>query len=314
MQLVRGLHNLDERHQGSVLTIGNFDGVHLGHQAILKRLIDCAKFHQVPATVMIFEPHPEELFAANNAPARLTSLREKLIQLKRYNIERVVIIKFNRQFSQMTAEDFVTELLVKKLGIKHLIIGDDFRFGYQRQGNYSLLQKLSTEYLFELENTKTLSMDGNRVSSTLVRDALARGDLSYAEKLLCRPYSITGRVFHGDKRGRTIGFPTANILIKSCVNPLKGVYAVKLILNEGTQQQTEHFGVANIGQRPTVGGMREQLEVHCFNFDEDIYGQAVMVQFFNFIRREQKFDGLEQLVEQIGKDVIRAKKMFALEI
>jgi len=311
MQLVRGLHNLDESHRGTVLTIGNFDGVHRGHQAILKRLQQCAQEHSLPSTVMIFEPHPEELFNAKNAPARLTRLREKLVQFERFNVERVVLVKFNRQFSQMTAGQFVEQLLVTKLGIKHLIIGDDFRFGYKRLGNYQLLEELAKVHQFQLENTQTLKLDEQRISSTAIREALAQGEMKKAELLIDRPYSISGRIFHGDKRGRIIGFPTANLLLHRCVIPLRGVYAVKMILNEGKTNQTEHQGVANIGNRPTVEGLREQLEVHLFNFDQDIYGKAVVVNFLYFIRSEQKFSNLERLKEQINKDVDCAKLFFS---
>ncbi|MCP3675125.1 MAG: bifunctional riboflavin kinase/FAD synthetase [Gammaproteobacteria bacterium] len=310
MQLVRGLHNIDDSHRGSVLTIGNFDGVHKGHQAILKRLQKCAFDHRLPSTVMIFEPHPEELFNPQNAPARLTRLREKLIQFKRYNVERVVLVKFNKQFSQMTADQFVIDLLLGKLGVKHLIIGDDFRFGFKRQGDFQMLGKLAETHHFHLENTHTLTLAEERISSTAVRQALSLGDLDKTEKLLDRPYTISGRVFHGDRRGRTIGFPTANILLHRCVSPLNGVFAVKLLLNEGKPNQSRHNGIANIGNRPTVGGLREQLEVHIFDFEQDIYGEAVEVTFLQFIRTEQKFSDFEQLKEQISKDENSAKQFF----
>ncbi|PCJ46690.1 MAG: bifunctional riboflavin kinase/FMN adenylyltransferase [Gammaproteobacteria bacterium] len=310
MQLVRGLHNVKDYHRGAVLTIGNFDGVHRGHQAILKRLVECAAIYQQPATVMIFEPHPEELFNAQQAPARLTRLHEKLVQFKRLHIERVVIVKFNRQFSNMSAEEFVTDLLLKKLGIEHLIVGDDFRFGNKRKGNYQLLQRLAKQHQFELESTDTLTEKDQRISSTAVRDALAEGKMELAKQLLARPYSISGKVFHGDKRGRTIGFPTANIHLHRCVSPLSGVYAVRLILDEGNGIQSEHQGVANIGRRPTVDGTRQQLEVHLFDFNQDIYGRAVVVEFLMFIRNEKKFSDFEQLKGQINKDAQSAREHF----
>jgi len=311
MQLVRGLHNLDHSHWGSVLTIGNFDGVHKGHQAILQRLEQCAADHQEPSTVMIFEPHPEELFNRDNSPARLTRLREKLTQFKAFNVDRVVLVKFNQQFAQMTAEHFVTDLLLDRLGVKHLIIGDDFHFGYKRQGNYQLLTRMADEYQFHLENTCTLSLGEERISSTAVRQALTSGDMNKAEALLGRVFSMSGRVFHGDKRGRQIGFPTANLLLHRNVLPLNGVFAVNLILNEGKSNRSEHQGIANIGSRPTVDGLREQLEVHLFDFDADIYGKAVTVEFLQFVRSEQKFSGLEQLQVQIEKDVASVKEYFS---
>ncbi len=310
MQLVRGLHNLDHSHWGSVLTIGNFDGVHKGHQAILQRLEQCAADHQEPSTVMIFEPHPEELFNRDNPPARLTRLREKLQQFKHYHVDRVVLVKFNQQFAQMTAEQFVTDLLLEKLGVKHLIIGDDFHFGFKRQGNYQLLTRMAEAHNFHLENTSTLSLGEERVSSTAVREALTSGDMKKAEALLGRVFSMSGRVFHGDKRGRQIGFPTANLLLHRNVLPLNGVFAVNLILNEGKSGRAQHQGIANIGRRPTVDGLREQLEVHLFDFDAEIYGKAVRVEFLQFVRSEQKFSGIEQLKAQIEKDVASVKHFF----
>lgn len=311
MQLVRGLHNLDDSHRGSVLTIGNFDGVHKGHQAILQRLENCAADHQLPSTVMIFEPHPEELFSKDNPPARLTRLREKLVQFKQFHVDRVVLVKFNQQFSRMTAEDFVMKLLLEKLGVKHLIIGDDFHFGYKRQGNYQMLEQLADKHLFHLENTHTLTVAEERISSTAVRQALAAGNMKKAELLLGRAYSMSGRVFHGDKRGREIGFPTANLLLHRRVLPLNGVFAVNMILNKGKSDQIIINGIANIGRRPTVGGHREQLEVHLFDFDADIYGKAVIVNFLQFIRSEEKFSDIKQLQSQIRKDVECVKQFFA---
>jgi riboflavin kinase/FMN adenylyltransferase len=225
----------------------------------------------------------------------------------------VVIVKFNRQFSKLSAEDFVSELLINKLGVKHLIVGDDFRFGNKRQGNYQLLQVLAKQHQFQLESTQTLTEKNQRISSTAIRDALAAGETDCAKQLLARPYSISGKVFHGDKRGRSIGFPTANVHLHRCVSPLSGVYAVTLKLNEDDVSQTEYNGVANIGRRPTVNGLRQQLEVHLFNFDQDIYSQSVVVEFMMFIRPEQKFSDFEQLKEQIGKDADNARLFFSKE-
>ncbi|MCP4274321.1 MAG: riboflavin biosynthesis protein RibF, partial [Gammaproteobacteria bacterium] len=209
-------------------------------------------------------------------------------------------------------EQFVTDLLLDKLGVKHLIIGDDFHFGFKRQGNYQLLTRMAEEHNFHLENTCTLTLGEERVSSTAVREALTSGDLIKAEVLLGRVFSMSGRVFHGDKRGRQIGFPTANLLLHRNVLPLNGVFAVNLILNEGKSNTTEHQGIANIGRRPTVDGIREQLEVHLFDFDADIYGKAVTVEFLQFVRSEQKFSGIEQLKAQIEKDVASVKHFFNL--
>ena len=256
MQLIRGLHNLNDNHRGTVLTIGNFDGVHLGHQHILKRLVACAAEHGMTSTVMIFEPHPEELFNKDTPPARLTRLREKLVNFKRCHVDRVLLVKFNKSFSSMTAEHFVNELLIKKLAVKHLIIGDDFRFGYKRKGDYQLLKALSEEHQFVLENTDTLMHNDQRISSTAIRNAIAKGDLDLAKQMLGRSFSISGRIFHGDKRGRSIGFPTANIHLHRKRSPVSGVYAVQLLIGDLDEQKTVVNGIANIGNRPTINGKR----------------------------------------------------------
>jgi riboflavin kinase/FMN adenylyltransferase len=309
MQLVRGLHNIKSPGQGTVLTIGNFDGVHRGHQAILDRLIESAKEHDLPSTVMFFEPHPEEVFQGDNAPARLSRCREKVMYFKDYGIDQVIAVKFNQQFSQMSAERFLKELLIEQLGVKYLIVGDDFHFGHKRQGNFAFLKQHAEELGFGLEQTPTLSDAEMRISSTSVRNALANNDLALAEHLLGRPYEMTGKVIHGDKRGRTIGFPTANVLMHRKKSPLSGVYAVRVKLPDSAGDKIL-FGVANIGRRPTVGGTREQLEVHLFDWQKDIYGRAIQVEFAWFIRGEKRFESFDDLKQQIAADAASAKQFF----
>ena len=302
MQLVRGIHNIKASDHGCVLTIGNFDGVHLGHRRVIAGLVErAAELNCVPA-VMVFEPQPQELFAPNSAPARLTRLRDKYVLLEQLGVKRLICVNFNKHFANFTAEHFVEHLLVEKLGIKHLIIGDDFRFGKNRLGNFAMLKQAGQQFDFGVTDTQSFRVEHHRISSTAIRQALERDDLLEAERMLGRPYSIIGRVFHGDKRGRTIGYPTANIKLKRRVSPVSGVYAVAI-----KAMNNKFYGVANIGSRPTVAGIRQQLEVHIFNFSDNIYGQIIEVDLLKKIRAEKKFDSLEKLTEQIDIDSQQAK-------
>ena len=305
MELIRGIHNITAVHRGCVLTIGNFDGVHLGHQEVLNGLKLRAKELGLASTVMTFEPLPQELFKGKQAPARLSRLREKLRLLGDYNIERLLCIRFDRKFAAITAPDFIEQLLVKKLGVKFLVVGDDFRFGHGRSGDYEMLVAAGQKFGFEVVSTQSLKVSNFRVSSTLIREKLAAGDIEQAQQMLGHPYIISGRVRHGDKKGRTIGFPTANIALERKVSPLHGVYAVEVALHG-----KNFSGVANIGQRPTVNGSRMQLEIHLFDFQGDIYGEAIDTQVMHKIRDEFKFESFEQLKQQIARDVLAAKHFF----
>mgnify|MGYP000079545294 FL=1 len=310
MQLVRGTHNIALQtqfsHQGCVLTIGNFDGVHLGHVRVIEALVTQAKKLSVPSAVMVFEPQPQELFSPETAPARLTRLRDKYVLLKRLGIDYLICVNFNRKFANLSATEFVEQLLVKKLNIKHLIIGDDFHFGKNRTGNFSMLQNAGNKFNFSVTDTASYKLENCRISSTEIRKALLNGNLAEAERMLGRPYAIIGRVFHGDKRGRQLGFPTANILLKRRVSPVSGVYVVKVNTQAGTFN-----GVANIGQRPTVLGIRQQLEVHIFDFDQTIYGQTIEVELLHKLRNEIKFTSLAALTEQIAIDCDNARKVIS---
>jgi len=228
MKFIRGIHNLREQHRGCVLTIGNFDGVHRGHQALLAQLCKEGRQRNLPVMVMLFEPQPLELFAAEKAPARLTRLREKVRYLEQAGVDAVLCVRFDRRFAARTAQSFVADLLVDKLGVEFLAVGDDFRFGAGRQGDFLLLQNAGVEYGFDVISTQTFCDDGKRISSTAIRQALAEDNLSMANALLGRPFSISGRVVHGDALGRTIGFPTANLPLRRTVSPVKGGYAVEV--------------------------------------------------------------------------------------
>jgi len=307
MELIRGQHNLRPRHHGCVATIGNFDGVHLGHQAILRQSAEPARALGLPLTVITFEPQPQEFFAPEAPPARLMRLREKLLALQQYEVERVLCLEFDRRLAAAPAHRFIDQLLVNRLGIRYLVVGDDFRFGHRREGDFELLCQVGQERGFQVANTHSYIYQGQRVSSTRIREALAQGELELAECLLGHPYSICGRVAHGDKRGRTLGFPTANIHLHRRSTPLAGVYAVRMH-GIGTEPIA---GVANLGRRPTVGGLRMQLEVHLFDFQQDIYGRHVQVDFLAFLRPEQRFDSLDALQRQIQTDSGQARTFFA---
>ncbi|RTZ24533.1 bifunctional riboflavin kinase/FAD synthetase [Vibrio penaeicida] len=303
MELIRGIHNIKPRHKGCVLTIGNFDGVHLGHQQVLKQVSQQAQKMGLPTMVMTFEPQPMEFFARNKAPARLTRLRDKIVQLEKLDIQRLLCVNFNANFSSMSAEGFIRDLLVAQLDVKFLVVGDDFCFGKGRKGNFEMLKSAGEELGFEVVSTQSFKMDQLRVSSTAIREALATDDFSHAEKMLGRPYSINGRVSHGRKLGRTIGFPTANIPLKRCVSPVSGVYVVEVIGIDGSV----YGGVANIGQRPTVDGIRQQLEVHLFDFNSNLYGKQLEVSLLHKLRDEIKFDSLDALTAQIELDAEAAR-------
>ena len=309
MELIRGQHNLRPWHHGCVATIGNFDGVHLGHRAILDQLAVQAAHWRLPRLVITFEPQPQEFFAGPNAPpARLMRLREKLLALDGLGIERVLCLKFDHRLAALPATEFIDELLVNRLGIRYLVVGDDFRFGHRRAGDFAMLVEAGQRHGFEVTDTHSYILDGERISSTRTRQALAHGDLKTAARFLGRPYDMCGRVAHGDQIGRTIGFPTANIHLHRRVTPVYGVYAV---LISGAHLQPWP-GVANVGRRPTVRGIRQQLEVHLLDFKGDLYGQQVKVDFLHYIRPEQRFDTLLALQAQIQRDTLTARKYFAV--
>ena len=306
MQLIRGLGNLPQNLHACALTIGNFDGVHLGHQAILRHLRTKADELHLPLVVMLFEPQPREYFCTENAPARLMRLRDKLRYLKQAGVDMVIVAKFDRTFADLPAQQFIEDWLVRKLNVKFLSIGDDFKFGSKRQGNFALLQQAGEKFGFTVEDSRSFCLDELRISSTAIREALANDDLKLAEKLLGRPYRILGRVIHGNELGRTIGFPTANIRLHRQVNPVKGVYAVKVRLKSGAFFN----GVANIGTRPTINGVNQLLEAHLFDFQGDLYGQWLDIEPCHKIRNEMKFPSFDDLKAQIAKDVETAKNVF----
>lgn len=307
-KIIRGFHNLLPAVTGCVATIGNFDGVHLGHQAVLQQLAMKGDTLGLPAIVITFEPQANEFFAPDKAPPRLCRFREKVEALRCYSIQQLCVLKFNQQLAQMEADEFIQRLLVDGLNVQYLVVGDDFRFGKARLGDFAILQQAGARFGFQVVNMHTFSIEQQRVSSTRVRQALGAGDLLLVEKLLGRSYRMSGRVAHGDKRGRTLSFPTANIDLHRHKVPLSGVYAVQLFGIAGEPIK----GVANVGMRPTIAGLkRALLEVHLFDFDRDIYGEHVQVHFLQKLRDERKFADLDALTKQINKDCQHAKMYFS---
>ena len=304
MQLVRGLHNLRPRHRGCVATIGNFDGVHRGHQAILKRLRERAADLGLPSCVVIFEPQPREFFAPDKAPARLTRLREKLCLLSEQGVDLVLCLAFNRRLRELSAAEFVHATLVEGLGVRHLEVGDDFRFGCDRAGDFNFLLKAGAAEGFSVEAATTIEVDGERVSSTRLRQVMAEGDLQLAQRLLGRPFSLTGRVMHGQKLGRRLGAPTANIQLKRRSTPLSGVFTVSTEVDGQVR-----LGVANIGMRPTVeSDGKPHLEVHLPDYQGDLYGRLLCVTFHKKLRDEQRFASLEALKAAIDADIAATRE------
>lgn len=305
MQVFRGI---PQRAQHStVLTIGNFDGVHRGHRALLAKLTGLARQAGLPAAVMSFEPNPREFFAPQSAPARLTSLREKLQLLAECGIDQAYVCRFDARFAALTADEFI-ERIVRGLGVRHLIIGDDFRFGKGRAGDFDMLQKAGADHGFGVEAMETLVHEGERVSSSAVREALEAGDLEHAERLLGRPYCISGRVVHGEKLGRKLGFATANIQLKRRRAPLSGIFVVTV---DGIGERPLE-GVASLGVRPTVTPEgRATLEAHLFDFDRDLYRAHLRVNFLHKLRDEAKYESLDALKAQIARDVAEAKMHLA---
>lgn len=311
MRLIAGLNRIPPFPSGTTATIGNFDGVHLGHQAVLNGLVERATNAGMPAVVVLFEPQPREFFDRAEAPARLTRLREKLTCLRQLALEYVVLLRFDRQLATCPAQKFVEELLVRRLNLKHLLIGDDFRFGAERRGDFEFLQEAGAKFGFTVEDTATIQLTGERISSTGIRDALEVGDLATAEAMLGRVYSLCGRVTAGDGRGHELGFPTANIRLNRASVPLRGVFAVTMRVASDSERLLT--GVANVGFRPTFGDKPAPiLEVHLFDFDRDLYGKRVEVFFHRKLREEQRFPSAAALTQQIAADIAAARSALSL--
>ena len=308
MELIRGMHNLRERHRGCVATIGNYDGVHRGHQHMIAAVRARADELGVPAVVITFEPTPREFFAGPAAPSRLTRLREKLQALALYGVDRVVVLRFDRRMQGMGADEFVQRLLVDGLGVRHMVVGHDFHFARRREGTIETLRAAGAAHGFTVAEVGQFLLEGERVSSSLVREALNRGDLERATRLLGRPYRMAGRVRLGKRLGRTLGYPTANLALQRKVVPLWGIFAVR-VSGAGL---VDYPAVSSLGTRPTVNGTDPLLEVHLFDFDGDLYGQHLDVDFVARLRDEQKFESLDALVAQMNRDAAAARALLGI--
>ncbi|WP_421866903.1 bifunctional riboflavin kinase/FAD synthetase [Motiliproteus sp.] len=303
MELIRGLHNLRDQHRGCVATIGNFDGVHLGHHRVLEQVREKAAALGLPSVAIVFEPQPREFFEGPKAPPRLTRFRDKFELIRDHGIDRVFCLHFNQSLRSLTAEQFIDRLLLSGLAVKYFVVGDDFRFGCDRAGDFELLQRYGNSHDFTVVNTRTHLIDDERVSSTRIRQTLAEHRFELARRLLGRPYRVSGKVIHGRKLGRQLGLPTANISLQRKRLAFDGVYIVDALTEDGQRLA----GVANVGVRPTVNGDHPLLEVHLLDYQGRLYGQRLQVEFLAHVRPEQKFDGVEALKQQILDDIAFAR-------
>lgn len=307
MELIRGLHNMRPRHRGCVVTIGAFDGVHLGHQAVIRHLLEKAAEFGLPSTIIVFEPLPREYFSPLKAPARIMSFREKFFALRGLGVERLLRVRFNERLRAMSARQFVDDIFVAGLGARYVVLGDDFRFGNDREGDLEFIRQQGLRHGYEARPTPTLSMDGERVSSTRIREALEQADFAEAARLLGRPYTISGKVIYGRQLGQTLGTPTANLELRRLRAPLNGVYAVQ-VSGAGLEGA---LGVANVGVRPTVDdSIRANLEVHLLDREIGLYGQHIEVTFRHKLREEKKFGSVDELRENIARDIENTRAWF----
>ena len=306
MEIINGLHNLRSRHQGCVLTIGNFDGVHRGHRQLIDALCEKAKALGVPSMLMTFEPQPREFFAGTKLPARLTRFREKVYLLDQTPLDRLLCLPFNERTANIEADWFAKDFVVDQVGAKHLVIGDDFRFGRGREGDFALFERYGQIHGYSVSAMSTLLQGEARISSTLIRESLAAGDFTAAANLLGHEYFIMGRVVYGRQLGRQLNVPTANIRLQRYRAALEGVYCVTV---EGIAGAVRH-GIANIGVRPTVDGKEPLLEVHVFDYTGNLYGDLIKVTFKQKLREEQAFDSIDALKTQINQDIEQARHYF----
>lgn len=305
MECIRGLYNVRPRHRGAVMTIGNFDGLHAGHRHLIGLVRARARALAAPSLVMLFEPQPREFFQGAQAPARLMDLGQKLLALRETGVDAALALRFNAALARLAATDFIDRILVGTLGVRAIVVGEDFRFGTGRAGDFAFLQAAGRRLGFAVEAASTFLVDGERVSSTRLRAALAAGDLDAAQRLLGRPYAQCGRVVHGDARGRQIGFPTANLTLPEPAL-LRGVFAVSVLVDG-----TAHAGIANVGRRPTFGAGRTLLEAHLLDFAGNLYGHTLTVVFLKKLRDETAFASVDALVAQIQCDRDAARAFFA---
>ena len=316
MRIIRDLNNFPKMPNGSVVAIGNFDSIHLGHQRIVKDLVLDAGRRKLPSVVMVFEPQAREFFQGKKAPVRLSRFRAKAEYFAQLGVDYVFIVRFTMPFASQSRDQFIQQYLVDHLKTKYLIVGDDFHFGKDRQGDFKYLSEVSKQHDFIVEKARAIFLadamlgenHSRRISSTWIRESIQSNDFRMVEQLLGRPYTICGRVAHGDKRGRTLGFPTANIFLKHDLSPILGIYVVNVL---GLDHRT-YQGIASIGKRPTFGGTKVVLEVYILDFDQEIYGKRICVAFLHKLRKELSFTSADELVVQMQQDLVDTKKYFAM--
>lgn len=307
MKLIRSLYNLPVNWKQVVVTIGNFDGLHQGHQALIQHCCALAKKHKVPSVLITFEPYPQMYFSKDKRIPQLMSLRDKFLTLENSGVDYLLVLPFDAKLAQMTAEAFIRDILVDRLKIKGIVVGDDFRFGAKRVGDFTLLKSYAEQYDYEAQQMPTLLYKNERVSSSLLREALNAGNLDLAEALLGRPYHLSGHVVKGDQRGRDFGFPTANVYTRQKKLPLSGIFVVEVAGIEKKSLQ----GVASVGYRPMYPTKRDLLEVFLLNFNRDIYKEHCTVTFLKRLRGEENFSSEKELVAQMNKDVVRTVHYFS---
>ena len=307
MEIINGAHNIRSDHHGNVITMGNFDGVHRGHQQILADLRAKSASLGVPSTLITFEPQPREFFRGSEVPPRLTRLREKVQLLEATGLDRLLLLPFNERTANTRPEWITDDLFHQLLGAQHVIVGDDFRFGRDRRGDFNLIREMGSKLGYTVNDTTTVEHEGERISSTRVRECLASADFALAEALLGHGYFIMGRVVYGRQLGRQLGVPTANIRLQRYRAALEGVYCVTV---EGIDARL-YSGIANIGVRPTVDGKEPLLEVHVFDYSGNLYNELLTIRFKRKLRDEQAFDGIDALKAQIDRDIAEAKEWFA---
>ena len=303
MEFVRGIQNLLPHHRGCALTVGNYDGVHLGHQAMISVLKNRAAEMDLPSVVLAFEPSSKEFLDPLHAPPRLTRWREKFLHLAALGVDRFIGLRFDEQVRDMPPDDFVQRVLVDALSARYIVVGPDFRYGSAAAGSFETLRAVGQRHGFEVEQISAIDQNGSRISSTRVREYLALGDYAAAARMLGRPYRMIGRVMHGKKLGRTLGFPTANLQLKRMKSPVWGVLAVRVY---GIEAQPLP-AVASLGTRPTINGIEALLEVHVFDFDGNLYGRPLEVEFVQKLRDEEAFSSLDAMVQQMNVDASRAR-------
>lgn len=307
MELIRGLHNMRPRHRGCVVTIGAFDGVHLGHQAVIEHLLEKSAELAVPSAIIVFEPLPREYLSPIKAPARIMSFREKFLALRELGVDRLLRVRFNEHLRGMSAQQFVDDIFVAGLGVRYVALGDDFRFGNDREGDLEFIRQQGPQHGYEAGPTPTLLMDDERVSSTRIRSALENARFEEASSLLGRSYSISGKVVYGRQLGQTLGTPTANLALRRLRAPLSGVYVVE-VSGAGLDRAK---GVANVGVRPTVDdSIKANLEVHLLDREIGLYGQHIDVTFRHKLREEKKFGSVDELKENIARDIENTRDWF----